>query len=150
MINVYKTKNSEKSSIRQGQTTKQGPRAQGFSSFQTIVFSVIAFSFYDFFLNFQVFMMDGTAPSISSEIKRALLSQECSALFPLLNRTESQGLVQLQACVHRPCNGAGKREACVHRPCSGVGKREGSCKIAPVWFSFSFDCIQMGLTKKIE
>ena len=41
-------------------------------------------------------MMDGTAPSISSEIKRAPLSQEHSALFPLLNRTGSQGLVQLQ------------------------------------------------------
>lgn len=41
-------------------------------------------------------------------------------------------------------------KAKVCRLCHKASKREGSCKLSRVCFSFSFDCIQIGLTKKIK
>lgn len=62
-------KHPEKSTVRHGQAIID-LRAQICSSFHIAVLSVIAFSFYDFYL--QMFEKDATVSSTSSEFKRAL------------------------------------------------------------------------------
>lgn len=81
-------------------------RAQGFSSFHTVLLSVIAFSAYDFHL--QMFKMDVMPPGISSQITKVLItffffqeevkcfSQESSTPFLLLERIGLHGHGQLQ------------------------------------------------------